>query len=189
MPSDLPTVLANVNGYLFALGNDTVSIIAYTIGYVYALAIGDFFVKKIVTRMHEGLGEYRKDAIKGHNRVLGLVEAVLFVTSIQIERPDFIPVWLGLKAVAGWSHWNRISFTHYNDDGTWVTIYGRQSFNIFLAGSGLVISFSFIGSQLINWVRAYNVLPAITTAIGAAIAAVWLYLILPKPRPRLSPEK
>lgn len=163
MPSDLPTVLA------------------FAYGYTYALVIGSIFVKNIVNSMHEDL-DAQRGRIPQHSQVLGSIECFLFISAIQIEKPEFIPIWLTLKTAAGWSHWNQLSFEQPNPDGTKTPIRGRQSFNIFLAGNGLTISFSLIGSQLITWLLGLDDLPAIATAFGAVVAASCLYWALRPPR-------
>ena len=157
---------------------DLFTIYAYACGYLYGLGMGNIFVKNIVTRMHENQNERRKFSVLKVSQGLGLIEGFLFVTSLLYEKPEFIAIWLTLKTAAGWGHWNRHEFVHVNPDGERVTILGRMSFNIFLAGNGLLIAFSFIGFKLIDWLLNGMILHAIVVGIGAVFAAWFLYWIL-----------
>jgi len=69
--------------------------------------------------------------------LVGNCEAVLYPTSLIINKPEFIGVWLALKVAGHWKFWEK----GYK---------GRNRFNMFLIGNSFSIAFAFVGSLLIR---------------------------------------
>jgi hypothetical protein len=69
--------------------------------------------------------------------LVGSCEAVLYPTSLIINKPEFIGVWLALKVAGHWKFW---------EEGH----KGRNRFNMFLIGNSFSIVIAFLGSHLIR---------------------------------------
>ncbi|MBI3041587.1 MAG: hypothetical protein HYY78_02035 [Betaproteobacteria bacterium] len=159
---------------------DLLTVLATMYGYTYAIVIGHIFIRNINASMQEKFPTKREAHIASLSSALGCIEIFLFTSAFHIKTPEFIPVWLTLKTAAGWTHWNT-PYKPNDPDPKIPGITGRPAFNIFLAGNGLVIAFSFIGAQLITWLNAMSFLPSIVTSIAAIAAASLLYLFLSPP--------
>ena len=83
----------------------------YLIGFLFAIFVGDFFVKHIVDELWSDIGAVNapRDPIRPnpfHPRMVGFIERTLYVISIQINSPQFIGVWLAVKVAGQWKRWN-----------------------------------------------------------------------------------
>jgi hypothetical protein len=156
---------------------DLHTIFAYGYGYLYALVLGNIFIRNITLAIYADW-QIDRDKAGNHSAVLGCIEVFLYVSAIKVGKPEFIAFWIGIKTAMGWSHWQQLEFKHVNPDGTKIPIPGRQSFNIFLTGTGLTISFSLVGSQLITWLQQFQFVTAAAGALGTVLLASWLYWIL-----------
>lgn len=73
---------------------------------------------------------------------VGLCESVLYPTSWLIGKPEFIGVWLVLKAAGAWQGWQA---TRYQDMHI-----GRNRFQAFLIGNALSVFFGFVAYGLMR---------------------------------------
>lgn len=80
------------------------------------------------------------DRTKWAPRLVGLLEAVLYPTSLLAGHGAFIGVWLALKTAGSWKRWEKETYE------------GRARFQIFLLGNGLSILF---GAATYAAIRAY----------------------------------
>ncbi len=68
---------------------------------------------------------------------VGLCEAVLYPTSFLFGKPEFIGVWLAIKAAGNWKLWQ-------------VDVEGRIRFQLFLIGNALSILIGFLSFGLMK---------------------------------------
>jgi hypothetical protein len=144
-------------------------------GYFYAVTIGSLLIKLVVDRLWISIGriEYSHDDIRPNAWtavMVGVVERVLFVTSIRMGYPEFIGVWIILKATGQWKRWQ----DDQEADGIRVT--GRSIYNIFLIGNGLSIAFSVVAVQSIDWLVRGRWIYATATSLSLVLMCVFLYL-------------
>ena len=66
--------------------------------------------------------------------ILGIVERLLYTTSLMIGVPQWIAVWLALKVAVAWSRWQEKET--------------RGLYNLFLIGNALSLIFGFIGAWI-----------------------------------------
>ncbi len=78
-----------------------VSILAYLVGYSYSILLGAFFVKRNLDRFYLGY-ELGRTVENWRSGVVGLAERALYTTSWLLAVPQFIAIWLALKAAGQW---------------------------------------------------------------------------------------
>ena len=144
------------------LSEYTFSVAIFTfIAYLYSSIVGAFFITCIFETLHED--NYLVDKIKGKDKdpdynpdngwvrnqwqtiTLGIIERVLYLTSILVGRPEFIAVWLTLKTV--YKSWPELKDYPV-----------RKTYNNFLIGNGLSIFYAFAGAGIIQWATG-SILP------------------------------
>ena len=144
-------------------------------GYAFAIIVGHFPIRWVVDAMWRGVGwdgtNYSDRPACYLPRVVGLIERVLYIGSLQIGKPEFIGLWLALKTAGQWKRWGEGSVVAGR------LIEGRVFYNIFLVGSGLSIVYAFTGAKIIElgkeqkW-TAMVVLPLVTVLLTVVLK--WL---------------
>jgi hypothetical protein len=81
---------------------------------------------------------------------LGIIERVLYLTSIVVGKPEFIAVWLTLKTV--YESWSKEKSS------------ARRTYNTFLVGNGLSILYAFAAAGIIQGVTD-SILPSLPTIL------------------------
>lgn len=166
---------------------------ALALGYFYAVIVGDRLVHGVINEMWILLREEAKstsgdppllvnqlDALKTFSwqvRIVGIVERVLYMVSMQIQKPEFIAIWLTLKTVARSRRWTEEE-----------TVPGRAVFNNFLVGNGLSILFALASVGSIEWaagpISERNYILAIGVPIILALSTGALYIYFRRERRR-----
>lgn len=127
---------------LFEWVKDNSMLWSYILGYFFAVAVAHFPISQVVAQMKKSINQQINRNSRGPEYwqpiAIGWVERVLYVTSIQLAKPEFIGIWLTLKIAAQWHRWSR------RKDG-------RAIFNIFLIGNALSILYAVTGAKLIEW--------------------------------------
>jgi len=88
--------------------------IFYFIGYAYSLLIGQIYIKCLSNK----LWEKRKGKVAGKENsgifehselriMVGIFERVLYTSSILLNKPEFIALWLALKVAGGFNVWSK----------------------------------------------------------------------------------
>jgi len=149
----------------------------YAIGYGFALIVGQIFIGAIAKCMYTEIGiPNREHAF--HSMILGLVERVMFIASLQVGIPQFIAIWLGIKTAGGWKHWTEECLIPSDRDGKEIKILGRHIFNVFLTAQALSIGFAGVGWKLIEWLNKGAWAEAITVGLSVLIGATILLLMV-----------
>ena len=110
---------------------------------------------------------------------IGVIERGLYVASLQIGRPEFIGLWLGIKTVAQSKTWT--------DHGS---VPGRAIYNNFLVGNGLSILYAAIGAGIIYWTVGPSwernpslvLITAVVPILLSIPLGIWLRCILKRTR-------
>ncbi|MDD5675203.1 MAG: hypothetical protein PHC61_13625 [Chitinivibrionales bacterium] len=156
--------------YLFAAG--------YTSG------IGYFFISKIINYLYiysAGANAHQDDKIRpGYNisSISGIVERLLYLGSLIIGKPEFIGLWLGLKTAGEWGHWHNTS-----ENGV-----GRKGYLIFLIGTALSLSFSFISWKSILLYQS-NSICKLLFLDGTFLFVITVFLLIFKYKARKAPKR
>lgn len=135
----------------------------FLIGYTYALVFGHYFISNISKCLYSELG-MKKRPRAWHSEILGSIERIMFIVSLQIEKPEFIAIWLGLKTAGGWVHWHQEYIKIRDKEGRIIKdrsgkqkkAVGRQIFNTFLIAQALNLGFAGISWKLIDWFSECN---------------------------------
>jgi hypothetical protein len=85
--------------------------IALAVGYGFAVIIGHFCVARVVDCLWIEAGWKKGEGAEARPasylpRLVGIVERVLFVASLQLGKAEFIGVWLVLKVAGQWKRWS-----------------------------------------------------------------------------------
>jgi len=148
-------------------------VIALICGYGFAVVIGHLCIAAFVDGLWaaevSNPSDTRTRPAAYLSRLVGMVERVLFVASLQLGRAEFIGIWLVLKVVGQWKRW--AEGERVGDK----VIDGRSSFNLFLIGSGLSIAYSFVGAQLIRFILGKDWWYAVGLPVGLLLATLLLH--------------
>lgn len=142
------------------------------LGYAFAVIIGHFLIGWVVDTMWRETGwdgtKYRDRPAFYQARLVGLIERILYVGSLQIGKPEFIGVWLAVKVAGQWKQWGEGSEVAGRQ------IQGRVFYNIFLMGSGLSIVYAATGAKIIEWAKEQKW----TALVALPVLIVLLTLVL-----------
>lgn len=137
----------------------TLAIIANLIGYTFGVVIAHFLIKKVTVQLWKTVNENYKRSDGTLSMVQGFVERTLYIIAFQIEKPEFVGVWVALKVASQWKKWSE-----------------KTGYNIFLTGSGLSIIYALVGAYLIKSITSedwlFFIIPIILT-IGT-LSLAWI---------------
>ncbi|MBS1827313.1 MAG: hypothetical protein JST93_18495 [Acidobacteria bacterium] len=124
----------------------------YCAGYGCSLVLGSILVGRLVRGLRDGIGRGRLDLsyLEEHPLLVGLIERFLYTAAWDFKRPEFIGVWLILKATGNWKGWQ--------DER-----HGRALFNVFLIGNGFSIVYGALGGLVIEWLQKALFMAAVAT--------------------------
>jgi hypothetical protein len=167
----------------------------YLLGLLVVVGMGQVFIGLITGPLWRGIGLPNSDRYGyWHSAVLGAAEGTIYLGALLASRPEFIAVWLGIKTVIRWRHWEiDIAIPGKSENETrWVL--GRMAYNLFLLGNALVVLYAGIGWKVVNlanesaWSMAWTVvLGTVGLSAAAAIAVRFVpeYPPLPNNDPRV----
>ena len=137
------------------------------VGYFYAIVLGHWCTSKVVPELWRKVTNVEHKTREGSYLpvLVGLLERSLYVACLQMNKGEFIGIWLALKVAGQWKIWS----DGLEIDGQKKE--GRLFFNIFLIGSGLNVLYAVIGWQLIK---------AFCTSNFVLHCAALLLLLVPK---------
>jgi hypothetical protein len=150
--------------------------IAMFVGYVFAVVVGHFCVSYIVSDLWRGVG-WSSEADSGVRPaphlpgLVGIVERTLFVASFQLQKSEFIGIWLALKVAGQWRRWQEEIGATEGKAGA------RTVYNIFLIGCGFSIAYAVVGAQLISFVAAKSWSAAIALPVVLLIGTLLFHKI------------
>ena len=131
----------------------------YAIGYIFSIFVGHLLVWRFSRKAWSALGEIPKDEIdmpyRWTSSLAGMVDRMIFTSSLLIPAKEFIAVWLAFKIAVQWKRWE-----DKDDLGK-----ARASFHIFLIGTGLSLMYGVIGALIIKWLTNAEYIPAIVFPI------------------------
>ena len=150
---------------------------AYLPGYFFSVIISSFFIKLVVDTMWKKLQmRSERHPYSWMGNAVGYIERVLYTSSWLLGKSEFIAVWLALKVAGQWGGWT--------DDLTSadkkVKISGRASYNIFLIGNGLSISYAVVGAKIVEWLTLTDqrltdsIIAPVTLIIGTLLLYIWI---------------
>ncbi|MGE0278514.1 MAG: hypothetical protein AB7R40_24220 [Nitrospiraceae bacterium] len=148
----------------------------YALGLSVALIWGQLVINWTNSALREKLNLGR-EVKRGYrqSRILGLIECVMYLGAFLLEKPEFVAVWLGLKTVIRWRHWESDIPVGNKNDRPEYWVFGRDAYNLFLIGNGLVLLFAAAGWQLIELTKDCQWPKVIAVLIGLLVGSVALY--------------
>jgi hypothetical protein len=154
-------------------------LLAYAIGFSYALIVGSIVIKAVMDRMEEitdkvfdpatltRLRHTNKEAWRLDYQpiLMGLIERTLYMSALLFGHGEFIAVWLGLKVAGGWKRWQNEKIGRY--------LYSRSLF-----GSGLSLLYALMGFLLIEGISSGkgDYAGLVSYTLAAATWALWIWL-------------
>ena len=137
--------------------------------YVFVTLIAHFLVGWVVGRMWSSVGVTKDDenTARPHAwtaKTVGLVERGLYVACLQLDKPEFIGIWLGIKVAGSWKSW-----THGIKIDTDRTVEGRTVFAIFLVGNAMSVAYAVFGWKAIEWPVEQTVIVGIALLLATII--------------------
>lgn len=145
--------------------------IALLLGYLYAIFVGDMILKWFRNLMFECLDpktqeEGKIDGSEWQGTLMGIVERILYVSSLLLGYGEFIFAWLIIKMAGGWKIWTDSK-------------HGRPLFSVSLIGSGLSILYTLVGYLIIMMIlkqHIYVLIVAYSLIVLNILLGVWLRL-------------
>jgi len=148
------------------------------VGYVFSLAFGHVLISRLVPTLWMVLGRGQSADAEYLFRLpvlpemVGILERMLYTSSLLIGRPEFIGLWLALKVAGGWKGWSEPVKA---PDGK-IVINGRDLFSVFLIGSGFSIAYGVTGALLIGWLKDGNLVVAVMVPVALVLGTL-AYLV------------
>ena len=155
--------------------------LGFIVGYLFAAFVGCWGTSLIVNEMWRCVGwegpehiELRPITWKWQPVLVGILERVLYIASLQFGYGEFIGVWLLVKIAARWSKWDKPVGSLNRQR----RLEGYHIYQIFLIGNALSISFAAIGFLQINLVSEGKIVELVAASIlpvlGVLCIKVWL---------------
>lgn len=138
---------------------------AIAIGYAYSVFIGHFLLSwfsRTARLPGESLDDQEDITQPWTKDLVGMIDRVIYTSSILFDAKEFIVVWLAFSIAAQWKKWET---ARNKTDAT---------FNLFVIGTGLSLIHGVLGGLIANWLKSVNPVPAITATLGAIILNVIL---------------
>ena len=141
------------------------------VGYSFSIIPSSFFIKRFSTLAYQKVGTYDPQKIEKLNLkipdpyfrwtsfLVGILERIIYTTSVLTGLLSFIPVWLALKAISQWINWEIEN--------------GRAMFNIFLIGTGLSIFYGTFGGKLVFWLNDGSWVEVIITTLALIFLSLY----------------
>jgi hypothetical protein len=149
---------------------------AQIIGYIFAVVIGGILTKLVSDRMWKCIGwdEKNDDSQKlrpnvWQPRVIGIVERILYVATLQLGKAEFVGIWLALKVAGQWSRWSKDPEEGEN------LPQGRTIYHNFLIGNGISVLYAFVGFKVIEWLSSGKILQATLIPIALVVFTLILW--------------
>jgi hypothetical protein len=130
---------------------------AHVIGYLFAVVVGDWLIKKLSAALWVALGVHRPSP--WHPRLVGIIERLLYVIALEVDCCEFLGFWLAIKVAGQWSRWTE------GHEG----VSGREFFNTFLIGNGVSILFAITGFKMVQWWANDETLAFISAPLGLVL--------------------
>jgi hypothetical protein len=102
-------------------------------------------------------------------KLVGIVERVLFVASLQLGKAEFIGVWFVLKVAGQWKRWTEGA----DVDGDKVD--ARVFYNVFLIGSAVSLAYAVVGAELIELIDSKRWFSAVALPAALIMGTFALY--------------
>ena len=149
--------------------------LSYALPYVAGLIIlvwGQAVTYVTLEKLWEKLGIPKGTSRHGQylSAVLGAVEGALYLGAFLYGKPEFIALWLGLKTVVKWRHWEYD--VPVGKPTRWIL--GRNAYNLFLVGNGLVVCFAAAAWKVAELLRAEDHPKTYVLLIAIALLSIAL---------------
>jgi cbb3-type cytochrome oxidase subunit 1 len=141
-------------------------VLQYAFGYFFAVILGHFPIRMVQSKAWEPLlatDKKLKDRWvyrPQYGAIIGIVERILYVACLQIGKPEFIPIWIGIKIAGGWSGWQD-------------KMQGHDVFCVVLLGNAISLVYGFWGYQLTKWFYEDTYKLLVVCLTGVLVLGCW----------------
>jgi len=150
----------------------------YIAGYFFAVVIGHFLIDKCVDKLWSlsGWNGHSDELTRPKNwqsGAVGVVERALIISSFLAGWPQFVALWFALRIGGSYRDWSE----GRKDEAGVKRIEGPAIFNIFLIGSGLSLSYAFVGVKIIELLKTSNIYAFILPLILVILTVIFYFWI------------
>jgi hypothetical protein len=150
--------------------------IPYIIAYIIAI-LAHIPIRGVVQKLWTNVGVSEKDnkeyrPFAWTASIIGIIERCLYIVSLQVGKPEFIAIWLGIKTAGNWKGWTE-GIKQRKGHRKIVEVDGRTVFAITLIGNSLSIGYAVVAWKIAEcFIQNYIYLIVIFT--GTVI--LWIYI-------------
>ena len=182
-------VLLIVNITIKGFSNESVSfqdLMAYLIGYLFVIVIASIFIKNILEQTHsliytEFPREKEPEKARWLPVYMGVIERILYVSSLLSGYGEFILAWVVLKMTVPYLRWKIPDEAIVKSDDDKKDNKAKDDKHLFartlyinsLSGNALSILYAFIGYKIIDWIKNdhyfYTAFVILVTCLGTII--------------------
>lgn len=143
------------------------SFLYYALGYFYSIVVGHWLILNFSKNAWEALGEIPKGEkeipYRWTSSLSGILDRVIYTSSLLIPAKEFIAVWLAIKVAVQWKRWD-----DEKDLGK-----ARASFHIFVIGTGLSLLYGVVGALIVEWLSSQEYMPAIVVPVLLVVLSLY----------------
>lgn len=149
----------------------------YIVGSFFAICGSLIFIRAIYCELWKEINNEKDHYLHGwYGRIIGILEVILYITSLKIGKPEFIGLWLAFKVAGRWER-SRIEFKNYQKDKELGNLKTHAIYSIFTIGNALSILYSFVGYKIIGWLHEGRVDKCIFVSISLILFSLILKVL------------
>jgi len=109
-------------------------VLAYVVGYAFTVIIGQAVIYPLMAFLLQKIGEQEQREFLWLAAGVGIVERVIYTTSVVLGQYELMAIWLVLKAAVEWKSEEKRNLS---------------SFYVYLIGNGMSIIFGYLGGVVV----------------------------------------
>ena|SRR3989338_6775137 len=166
--------------------------IPYLIGYIVACSLSFIFIDLIYQELWREIKDELEDKDhklhRWYGAIIGLLEQVMYITAILLDKFEFIGIWLAFKVIGRWER-SRIEFEQNSNKGKLGKLQTHAIYSIFTIGNALSIIYSVVGWKIICWLRGDRIFEAVLLGLIVSVISLVLLFLAKRQSKRISEFK
>jgi hypothetical protein len=151
------------------------TLLNYLIGYSFSVLLGGWLIS-IFSRNSwvaiEGLVELNRIYFRSGSYLVGILERLIYTSSIVFGVKEFIAVWLAVKIASQWKAYEGSESDRASQHKA------RALFNVYLLGTGLSLLYGALGAQIITWLdKQEYILPLISSFTLVTVNLIFIVVV------------